>query len=187
MIKMTVEGIGIDPQNNTLVLLRDEEHKVFVPIYIGPTEAMSIQMELDSRQPPRPMTHDLMADILRKMDVQLLKVTVNDVDQLLYYATLHIQGKDEQAPQEIDARPSDAIALALRTQCGIYVSDQVIDKSGIQVDDVTEVSHEAGDLPLLSVQDEQPITEVSPDEMDRFSKLLEGVDLSGKSGESQSN
>jgi bifunctional DNase/RNase len=184
MIKMTVEGIGIDPQNNTLVLLRDEEHKVFVPIYIGPAEAMSIQMELDNRQPPRPMTHDLMADILRKMDVQLLKVTVNDVDKLLYYATLHIQGKDEIAPQEIDARPSDAIALALRTQCGIWVSDQVIDKSGIQVE---EVANEGGELPSLTAEDQQAISEVSPDEMDRFSKLLEGVDLSGKSGESQSN
>ncbi|HEX8237278.1 MAG TPA: bifunctional nuclease family protein [Abditibacteriaceae bacterium] len=184
MIKMTVEGIGIDPQNNTLVLLRDEEHKVFVPIYIGPAEAMSIQMELDNRQPPRPMTHDLMADVLRKLDVQLLKVTVNDVDKLVYYATLHIQGKDEGSPQEIDARPSDAIALALRAQCGIWVSDQVIDKSGIQVE---EVSTEAGELPSLTLEDEQPITEVSPDEMDRFSKLLEGVDLSGKSGESQAN
>ena len=184
MIKMTVEGIGIDPQNNTLVLLRDEEHKVFVPIYIGPAEAMSIQMELDNRQPPRPMTHDLMADILRKMDVQLLKVTVNDVDKLLYYATLHIQGKDEVSPQEIDARPSDAIALALRTQCGIWVSDQVIDKSGIQVE---EVASESGELSSLAIEDEQSISEVSPDEVDRFSKLLEGVDLSGKSGESQTN
>jgi bifunctional DNase/RNase len=184
MIKMTVEGIGIDPQNNTLVLLRDEEHKVFVPIYIGAAEAMSIQMELDNHPSPRPMTHDLMADILHKMDVQLLKVTVNDVDKSLYYASLHIQGKDENVPQEIDARSSDAIALALRMQCGIYVSDQVIDKSGIQVE---EVSGESGELSSLALEDEQAISEVSPDEADRFSKLLEGVDLSGKSGESQTN
>ena len=184
MIKMTVEGIGIDPQNQTLVLLRDEEHKVFVPIYIGPAEAMSIQMELDNRQPPRPMTHDLIANILRDLDVQLTKVTVNDVSDLLYYATLHLQGRQDGAPQEIDARPSDAIALALRTQCGIWVSDEVIDKSGIQVE---EVINEAADMSSVADEYEQAFSDVSPDEMERFSKLLEGVDLSGKSDESQSN
>lgn len=184
MIKMTVEGIGIDPQNQTLVLLRDEDHKVFVPIYIGPAEAMSIQMELDNQQPPRPMTHDLIANILRDLDVQLTKVTVNDVSDLLYYAKLHLQSREDGAPQEIDARPSDAIALALRTQCGIWVSDEVIDKSGIQVE---EIASEAADMEAVTDEFEQAISEVSPDDVDRFSKLLEGVDLTGKSGESQSN
>jgi bifunctional DNase/RNase len=183
MIKMTVEGIGIDPQNNTLVLLRDEEHKVFVPIYIGPAEAMSIQMELDNRQPPRPMTHDLMADIFQKTGVRLIKVTVNDVDKLLYYATLHLQtGAGENATQEVDARPSDAIALALRAQCQIWVSDKVVDKSGIQVE---EVINESDDMTAYRVTEET--SDASPEEMNKFSKLLEGVDLTGKEGETQSN
>jgi hypothetical protein len=72
----------------------------------------------------------------------------------------------------------------LRTQCGIWVSDSVIDKSGIQVE---EISSESGDLPSMSLEDEQTISQASPDEMERFSKLIEGVDLSGKGGESQSN
>src|SRR5690606_33571765 len=78
MIEMKVEGIGIDPQNNPLVLLRDDSRSIFVPIWIGLSEAVSIQMELDQRQAQRPMTHDLIAEILRELNVQLVKVTVNE-------------------------------------------------------------------------------------------------------------
>lgn len=161
MIQMLVEGIGIDPQNQTLVLLRDEERRVFVPIYIGPAEAMAIQTELDSRQAPRPMTHDLISNILRDLQVELIKVTVNNVDKMLYYATLHLRASG--AEQEVDARPSDAIALALRAHCQIWVSDEVVDKSGIQVE---EVLGEDGD-----------IEGEAPPEIDKFARLIEGLDL----------
>src|SRR6476661_3836992 len=109
MIEMTVEGIGIDPQNNPLVLLRDADRKTFVPIWIGPAEAISIQWELDHRQPQRPMTHDLMTNIFRELGVRLLRVTVNDFAEQVYYARLHLQiGPGEDNVQEVDARPSDA-------------------------------------------------------------------------------
>ena len=184
MIEMTVEGIGIDPQNNPLVLLRDEERKTFVPIWIGPAEAVSIQMELDNRQPPRPMTHDLIASIFGKLDIQLVKVTVNDFDKSVYYATLHLQvGPGESGVQEVDARPSDAIALALRAQCQILVSDKVVDKTGIQVEEVVGEMAEGSDT-VESEVDEQ---DASPEEIDKFTKLLEGVDLSDKGGEAQHN
>ena len=91
MIEMTVEGIGIDPHNNPLVLLRDAERKMFVPIWIGPAEAISIQWELDHRQPQRPMTHDLMTNIFREMGIRLLRVTVNDFADQVYFARLHLQ------------------------------------------------------------------------------------------------
>jgi bifunctional DNase/RNase len=170
MIKMSVEGIGIDPQNNPLVLLRDENSKTYVPIWIGPAEAVSIQMELDHRQPPRPMTHDLISGILRELGAELVKVTVNDFDKSVYYATLHLQVTAGDV-QEVDARPSDAIALALRAQCNIYVSEQVVDKTGIQIEEST------GDLSNLPTRREED--EVQPDEVeiDKFVKLLEGVDL----------
>ncbi len=136
MIEMTVEGIGIDPNNNPLVLLRDADRKTFVPIWIGPAEAVSIQMELDNRQPQRPMTHDLIANIFRELGIRLLKVTVNDFADSVYYATLHLQtGQSEEQVQEVDARPSDAIALALRAHCQILVSDVVAQKTGIQVEE----------------------------------------------------
>lgn len=190
MIQMTVEGIGIDPQNNTLVLLRDEDQKVYVPIYIGPAEAMSIQMELDEKQPPRPMTHDLISNIFRDLGVQLVKVTVNDVDKLLYYASLHLQNGNGDV-QEVDARPSDAIALALRAQCSIFVSDKVVTKSGIQVEEVT---NDSGEVTAFRAAEERPIPmqqrpleaaertaeKLSAEELRKLSKLLEGIDLSGK-------
>ena len=86
MIEMKVEGIGIDPQNNPLILLRDEARSTFIPIWIGLSEAVSIQMELDQRTSQRPMTHDLMAEILREVNVRLLKVTINDYSDWIYYA-----------------------------------------------------------------------------------------------------
>ena len=164
MIEMTVEGIGIDPQNNPLVLLRDAERKTFVPIWIGPAEAISIQWELDHRQPQRPMTHDLMTNIFRELGVRLLRVTVNDFAEQVYYARLHLQiGPSEDNVQEVDARPSDAIALALRAQCQILVSDEVAQKTGIQVED--------------GEPDELTDEEGGPDEVSKFQRLIEGVDL----------
>lgn len=170
MIEMTVEGIGIDPSNNPLVLLRDSERKTFVPIWIGPAEAVSIQMELDEKQPQRPMTHDLIANILRDLGITLLKVTVNDFSDSVYYATLHLQVGRGEKIHEVDARPSDAIALALRTQAQIWVADDVAQKTGIQVEEtaipsVGGISFEEGD------------GEAEPEELDRLARLLEGIDL----------
>lgn len=163
MIEMTVEGIGIDPHNNPLVLLRDAERKTFVPIWIGAAEAISIQWELDHRQPQRPMTHDLMTNILRELGVTLLRVTVNDFADQVYYAQLHLQvGPNANSVQEVDARPSDAIALALRAQCQILVSEDVTLKTGIQVEEAVD---EEGDV------------EGRPDEVQKFQRLLEDVDL----------
>ena len=156
---------------------------MFVPIWIGPAEAVSIQMELDNRQPPRPMTHDLISSIFRELGVELIKVTVNDFDKSVYYATLHLQiGQGEDNVQEVDARPSDAIALALRAQCHIYVAEQVVDKTAIQVE---EVATNDANLPTQrdDADDEQPDAE----EIDKFVKLLEGVDLTDHEGDAKNN
>lgn len=169
MIEMTVEGIGVDPSNNPLVLLRDAERKVFVPIWIGPAEAVSIQMELDDRHPQRPMTHDLISNILSELKAHLVKVTVNDFSDSVYYASLHLQlAKDEM--REIDARPSDAIALALRSQAQIFVSEDVAEKAGIQIEEDSLALPAAEDAPEAEQN-------ASPEEISRLSRLLEGVDL----------
>lgn len=177
MIEMIVEGIGIDPQNNPLVLLRDEARSTFVPIWIGLSEAVAIQTELDQRASQRPMTHDLIANILRETNVRLVKVTVNEFEDSIYYASLHLQMGDSDTPQELDARPSDAIALALRARCSIFVSDKVSRKAGIQVE-------EAGPdalRPKLSTHANAPareeISEAAPEEAEKLARLLEGVDL----------
>jgi bifunctional DNase/RNase len=174
MIEMTVEGIGIDPQNNPLVLLRDETRSTFVPIWIGLSEAVAIQTELDQRAAQRPMTHDLIANILSELKVRLVKVTVNEFEESIYYASLHLQiGEGESPIQELDARPSDAIALALRARCGIFVSETVSKKAGIQVED-------AGPDALrrkLTAPEREEISDAPPDEAEKLARLLEGVDL----------
>jgi hypothetical protein len=164
MIEMVVEGIGLDQNNRPLVLLRDVTKRLFVPIWIGPAEAYSIQMELESRQPQRPMTHDLMTNVLKDLGVQLRKITVSDCRDSIYYATLTLQVGD--AVQEVDARPSDAIALALRSNASIFVSDKVATEMGITLE---EGFGEGDVLP----------GKASSEEIDKFEKLIEGVDLSG--------
>ena len=173
MIEMVVEGIGIDPQNNPLVLLRDESRSTFVPIWIGLSEAVAIQMELDQRASQRPMTHDLMANILSEMNIKLVKVTVNEFEDSIYYASLHLQvGGSVENVQQLDARPSDAIALALRAHCGIFVSDSVSQKAGIQVEDAGPDT-----LRPKAAAAREEVTDVPPDEAEKLSRLLEGVDL----------
>jgi bifunctional DNase/RNase len=169
MIEMVVEGIGIDPQSQPLVLLRDEERKTFVPIWIGPAEAVSIQMELDKKPSPRPMTHDLITNMLRDLGIQLVKVTVNDFADQVYYASLHLQMPGGAQVQEIDARPSDAIALALRSHCRILVASEVAERTGIQIEEAVEDSGVAG-----GSEDEE---RGAPEEINKFLKLLDGVDL----------
>jgi hypothetical protein len=163
MIEMVVEGIGLDQNQRPLVLLRDVRKRLFVPIWIGPAEAYSIQMELESRQPLRPMTHDLMNNVLKELGVKLRKITVSDCRDSIYYATLTLQIGD--AVQEVDARPSDAIALALRANAAIFVSEKVANEMGI----VLEEGQSEGDfLP----------GKASQQEIEQFEKLIEGVDLS---------
>ncbi|HVF10083.1 MAG TPA: bifunctional nuclease family protein [Abditibacteriaceae bacterium] len=181
MIEMVVEGIGIDPHNNPLVLLRDADRKTFLPIWIGPSEAYSIQMELDNRQPQRPMTHDLLDCIFRELGVHLVKVTVNDFADQVYYASLHLQiGHNEDSLQEVDARPSDAIAMALRAHCQILVSEVVAQSAGIQVEETTGAEGEG-----LGASESH---EDAADEIEKFVKLLEDVNLSDETeGKSEQN
>jgi bifunctional DNase/RNase len=161
MVEMIVEGIGIDESKNTLVLLRDTQKNRFLPIWIGPAEAISIAMELEHREPPRPMTHDLMANILKEIGVGVDYVVVSDFREKTFYATIRLRCGDKT--QDIDARPSDAIALALRTNASIFVRDDIADAVSI-------VMQEGEGQP-------ESIGNPSPEEIARFMRLVEGVDL----------
>ncbi|MCX5726033.1 MAG: bifunctional nuclease family protein [Candidatus Saganbacteria bacterium] len=119
MIQMQIGGLGFDPRNlSPIVLLRDEEEMNFLPIWIGIFEAAAIAMELQGVQPPRPMTHDLLKTAIEKFEGKVLKVVINDVKEGTFYAVIEIEGKDGKK-LSIDARPSDAIALAVRTKAPI--------------------------------------------------------------------
>jgi len=126
MIQMQIGGLGFDPRNlSPIVLLRDEEEMNFLPIWIGIFEAAAIAMELQGVQPPRPMTHDLLKSAIEKFEGKISKIIINDVKEGTFYAVIEIEAKDGKK-LSIDARPSDAIALAVRTKAPIFVSEVVM-------------------------------------------------------------
>lgn len=126
MINMSVGGLGFDPRNlSPLVLLRDVDELNFLPIWIGVFEAASIAMVLQNITPPRPMTHDLMKDLLDKTGAKINRIVINDIKEGTFYAQIEVILKDGKK-ESLDARPSDAIALALRTQAPIFVAEKVM-------------------------------------------------------------
>ena len=120
---MKVRRVALDQQNNPVVLLVDEDETVALPIWIGQAEAMAIAMRLQSVQPPRPMTHDLLHSIVEQLEAKVTRVVVCDVRDQTYFAEIHLARNGKSLV--IDSRPSDAIALALRTDAPIFVEDKV--------------------------------------------------------------
>jgi len=140
MIEMKVKGIAIDSQGNQpAVILTDEGEKRFVPIWIGLPEATAIFMKLQDQKSTRPFTHDLMKSILDGLKVPVVKVVISDVQDNIFYARIFLGvGKEVR---DIDARPSDAIALALRAEAPIFVSEKVILE--VAIEDREKVKSEA--------------------------------------------
>jgi len=133
---MTVAGITLDPTNNMpIVLLRDLAETVAIPIWIGLVEASAIATQLESIQLSRPMTHDLLKSVLQALGGNLKRVVVCDLRENTFYALLYLE-RDGRV-LEVDARPSDALALALRTGSEIFVARKVIERS--QVLDMEQV------------------------------------------------
>jgi bifunctional DNase/RNase len=125
MIEMQIGGLGFDPRNlSPLVLLRDQEEMNFLPIWIGIFEAAAIAMELQNVKPPRPMTHDLLKLFIEKLGGALRRVMISDVKEGTFYAVIEVE-KDKKVVK-VDARPSDAIALAVRAHVPILVSEVVM-------------------------------------------------------------
>jgi bifunctional DNase/RNase len=125
---MEVSALAMDPNTNTpILILKDPEGDKALPIWIGLLEATSIATELEKIRFPRPMTHDLIKSFLDRLEVQVERVEVCDLRDNTYYALIHLRNSTHQFP--IDARPSDAIAIALRTNSPIYVKEEVLLKS----------------------------------------------------------
>lgn len=114
------------------VILYDETGKIMLPIWIGTSEAYAIQLELNGEKPPRPLTNDLLKAVMDKLGATLLKTVVTMVQDQTYYAKLYLQSP--RGDVEIDARPSDAIALAMRSKAPIFVNKDVLTKHGISTE-----------------------------------------------------
>ena len=128
MVQVDVTSLALDTQVNApVVFLKERDGTKILPIWIGFAEAASIARALEHIKPERPLTHDLMAALLNGMDAKLLRIVINKVENDTYYARIYLQ-KDSHII-EIDARPSDSIALALRMGAPIYIENEVMEKA----------------------------------------------------------
>ena len=128
LIEMSIKGLMVDPITNTpIVILKDKEGDRVLPIWVGIFEANAIALQIENISTPRPMTHDLLRNIIADMDGRVERVVVSDLKENTFYAVIHLTVRGERVA--IDARPSDAIALALRTRSPILVEETVIDNA----------------------------------------------------------
>jgi uncharacterized protein len=143
MIEMKVAAIALDAaQRVPIVLLKDATERRALPIWIGQTEARAILSALENQKNPRPMTHDLMANFLRQWEMSLERVIIHALHDSVYHAVMVV--KQGEVKREIDARPSDAIALSLRLDCPIWVMEEVVADASFPVDrDADEVERQA--------------------------------------------
>lgn len=127
-IEMTIKGLMVDPITNMpIIILRDAEGQRVLPIWVGIFEANAIALQMENISTPRPMTHDLLRNVIADLSGRITKIVVSDLRDNTFYALIYVDtGSDTVA---IDARPSDAIALALRAQAPIFVEEEVIDNA----------------------------------------------------------
>ena len=127
-IRMTVRGIALDPITNMpIIILKDLEEKKALPIWVGIFEANAIALELEKTSTPRPMTHDLIKNILDGLGIGVRQILVNDLKDNTFYAVIELQHNGGTV--NIDSRPSDAIALALRMNAPIFVAEKVVSQA----------------------------------------------------------
>ena len=131
MVEMTIYGVSFDlVGKQPIVLLKTAEGAKFLPIWIGHPEAAAILMKLQGASTPRPLTHDLFTDMLGQLDAQVVRITVTELRDNTFYATITVSQNGSEI--EVDSRPSDAIALAVRAEAPIFAADRVIEESAIE-------------------------------------------------------
>ena len=129
LVKLKVHGVLPDPNTETqIVILRDEQHSDILPIWVGAAEGNAIRLALEGVVPPRPMSHDLIRSFADHLNIKMTRAVVTDVKSNTYYASIHVVAHGTECT--VDSRPSDAIALALRTNSPIYVTQDVLKQRG---------------------------------------------------------
>ncbi len=138
LVKMSLEGVRVEmPSQKPIILLKEEEGNRYLPIWIGAFEATAIALEMSNIKTPRPMTHDLMNNILKTLGFSIKNIEICDIKDNTFYAFINIKN-DKKGDIEIDSRPSDAIALAVRCSCDIYASEHVITSAGLEIQSIED-------------------------------------------------
>lgn len=127
-IEMTIKGLMVDPITNMpIIILRDKDGQRVLPIWVGIFEANAIALQIENVATPRPMTHDLLKNVIHDLKADIQKIVVCDLKENTFYALIYLLTNGEVVA--VDARPSDAIALALRARAPIYVEETVVDSA----------------------------------------------------------
>jgi len=178
MIEMTIESIRVSLRNyQRVVILREKGADRFLPIWIGPPEADAIAVRLQEVSVARPLTHDLLCNLITEFGGIVKSVVVNDLENDTFFARIHIEQDGRMI--EIDSRPSDAIAIAVRTKVPIYAEESVLDRAGVVLNDEGEPVEGAEERPAG----------VTPEELEKlsaFSEFIDQLDLDdlGEAGKS---
>jgi bifunctional DNase/RNase len=161
MSEMRVVGIRVEPpQSQPVLLLQETSGERFLPIWIGQSEAASIALRQKGVEPPRPLTHDLIVNLISALGHELVEVRIVDMQEGTFYADLVFAGD-----LRISARPSDSIAIAMRAEVPIYAEESVLAEAGLLMPD--EDSEES--------DDGEPAAEVKEDEVEKFKEFLDSV------------
>ena len=167
-IEMKIRGLMMDPVTNMpIVVLKDVQGQAILPIWVGVYEANAIALEIEKVQTPRPMTHDLLRNVFLGLDVRVQKIVVTDLKDDTFYAVIWVDRSGEM--MTIDSRPSDALALALRMDCPIFVDESVL-KSTKVVSAITERSSNEQLRSWLEGLSDEDLLESAMAELKRFRK-----------------
>lgn len=157
-LQVEIKGLMLDPSSNVpIVILRDIQSQLFLPIWIGVFEANAIALRLEGIEPPRPMTHDLLRAAFEQLGGTVEKIVISDLRESTFFAIIHVRNQERSLA--IDARPSDAIALALRTQSPIFVLRSVLDKA-----QAVDLATDATDEEKLK----KWLEEISPEDLGKY-------------------
>ena len=157
MVELSLVGVRVElPSNQPIVLLKEADGDRYLPIWIGAVEATAIAFALQGIQTPRPMTHDLLRNILAETDVNVEHILVSELVEQTFYATIRMHSDGRTA--EVSSRPSDAIALAVRLNAPIFAAEEVMEQAGIELkdDEETEVEKFREFLDQVSPEDFAP-------------------------------
>jgi uncharacterized protein len=157
-IEMTIKGLMVDPITNMpIIILRDKEGQRVLPIWVGVFEANAIALQIENVTTPRPMTHDLLKNVIADLRARIEKIVVSDLKENTFFALIYLSVNGEV--MAVDARPSDAIALALRARAPIFVEEKVIDHAK-----TVDLAPEKGDAERL----QKWLESLDPDDMGKY-------------------
>jgi bifunctional DNase/RNase len=176
MLEMTIDSIRVSPMNyQRVVILKEKDADRYLPIWIGPAEADAIAVKLQDLNVPRPLTHDLLRTVIDTLGGSVNHILVSDLHNDTFYGKIAIQVNG--VAKEIDCRPSDAVALAVRAQVPIYAEESVLEKAGILLDKETGKPIVADDGEQQGAEKPAELKEEELRRMSAFTDFIDTLDL----------